>query len=170
MCICKDNHLIFDFFNKVMKCSVINISSITSPSDNQTKLIHKGAYLYTNNPAMIRNSFLPNLPWASSFTDRMNKLDSIGIDKPQYRRLSQEVICPISMLFEKAEEACSLRQFRKLGPVIIGNPSIESPISNPLYCEQYCCCDNLAWIKTCSLVLFYAFTLASHHLHGRTIL
>lgn len=153
--ISQNDHLIDNLPDKRSEHRIIDVGSITSPSDNQAKFVQKQTELSSNNPPMIGDSLLSDLPWAASFTDRVNKLNSITINNTQDGWVSQEPVSPIPMGLEEAEETSSLRQLWEEPHPVVFDPSIKCPVTYSLDGEQHCQCDNFTWIEDCFRVLLY---------------
>ncbi len=72
----KDDHFFIKLLNKRMKDSIIDISCITVPGNDESPLVYNKAELSSDDPSVVGLSFSSNLPWTSSLSYGMDELNT----------------------------------------------------------------------------------------------
>ena len=75
----KHNHWPIVLLQQRMKGPARHIGGGTVPVANQSELVHDGAQLAADNPAMIRDAFASDLSGAASVPDGMAQLNAIAV-------------------------------------------------------------------------------------------
>ena len=125
----QDNHPSVNVSNEPLKGVVRDIRGGTVPPHDQAPLIEEQTECPPDNPAMIREAFAADLLRAAAFAHRMNQLDPIGVDDPEYRRGGQEDPRPVLMGREEAEETRAFGEAGEQGAIVACQPAIEGPVA-----------------------------------------
>ena len=119
-----------------LEIGVMNVGSGAVPGCYQTQMVEQQAQLSTHNPTVVGFPLLPDLGTAAAFPDRVDQFDTIGINDTQQGRGNQEVITPVLVLTQQSEETGAVGQLRKHIPMVLGQPSVESPVAHPFDDEE----------------------------------
>lgn len=145
--IAQDNHLIGKLRNQPVNGVVRHMRGGRIPRHNLAELIDDVDQLAANDPAMVGETFGPQLPIAAMFPPRMDQFDPVAVDHPQRGRLGQEVLRPVLMGGEQAKQAGALGQARKPGTIIAPQPAVKRAATASFEGEQQGQRDDLAGIE-----------------------
>ena len=113
-----------------MKGLVVNIGGGTVPVANQSKLVHDGAQLAADNPAMIRDALASDLSGAAPVTDGMAQLNAITVGDAHQGGLGQEASRPVLLRMPAAKPAGAFRQLGEPAAVVVLEPGIASALAD----------------------------------------
>ena len=128
--ITQDDYLVFKPLNQGLKAGIVNIGGIPIPGRYQTQMIEHQAEFAFQEPAMIGFPLLSDLLVAPSLSYRVDQLDAIAVDNAQQTGFSQEGITPVLVSSQQPEEASPMGQSREHVPVVLVQPTVESPVAS----------------------------------------
>ena len=122
-----NDHLVLEALGQMLEAGVADIGGSTVPSTDQAQVVEHQAQLSAHDPAIIGLALLSHLARRPAFPGGVNQLNAVAIHYPHQRGSGQKGIRPGLVRPEQAEESSSMGQLGKQGPVVVGQPAIESP-------------------------------------------
>jgi hypothetical protein len=151
-CIRQHNHFFFKASDQRLKMCVGNISGRALPSHYQPVLVQEQAEFAAHDPAPVRQPFAPTLLRARTLSDRVNQLDTIGVNHAHHTRCGQEPLGQMAVRPKQPKQSCSFWQMRKQMRPIPRQPAIKGTVADAFQSKQEGQGDDLAWIEPCSRV------------------
>src|SRR5437016_4727213 len=111
--IAEHEHRIGNIIHQCLKIrwrAVIYSSSVTSPTNNQAKMVQQHPQLTADNPALVGQPFAPDLLGGSPLAARMNQRDAIRIYHSDQPWIRHEALCPLLLFVKQPKQPCPLRQ------------------------------------------------------------